>query len=80
MAQNDNKDIIGIIGQIKCPKDFRCYRSGFDILCQAKKYGVESLLECLDEKPDKCLFSFHFGGTYFCKCPLRIYIAEHLSK
>jgi len=78
MASDD--DIVKMIGDIKCPKDFRCYRSGFDVLCKAKKYGVDSLLECLDDEPQDCVFSFHFGGSYFCRCPLRIYIANKLEK
>jgi len=30
------KGIAEIIGELECPKAFRCYRSGFENLCKAK--------------------------------------------
>ena len=34
------KGIAQIIGDLKCPKDFRCYRSGFENLCKASNIGL----------------------------------------
>ena len=41
MEQNQKQEIEKIIGGIKCPKDFKCYKSGFENLCKAKDIGIE---------------------------------------
>jgi hypothetical protein len=55
------KGIAEIIGGLRCPKDFRCYRSGFENLCKAKDFGNRYLLECLEETPEQCKFSVVAG-------------------
>ena len=40
MEQTD-KQIKEIIGHLKCPKNFKCYKSGFDVLCKVKDIGME---------------------------------------
>lgn len=42
MGKTD-KEIKEIIGHLKCPKDFNCYKSGFDVLCKAKDVGIEKV-------------------------------------
>jgi hypothetical protein len=74
------KGIAEIIGDLKCPKDFRCYRSGFENLCKAKDIGIESFLLCLEKNPRECKFSLNIGYEYICECPLRVYIAKKLKK
>jgi len=74
------KGIAEIVGELQCPKDFKCYRSGFKNLCKAKDLGMNTFLQCLEESPRNCPFAFDFGSTYFCKCPLRVYIAKKLKK
>jgi hypothetical protein len=73
-------EIEEIIAQFKCPKDFKCYKSGFEVLCKAKDIGIESFLLCFEEDPRKCKFSFALERGYTCECPLRIYIAKKLKK
>ncbi len=69
-----------IIGGMRCPKDFQCYKSGFETLCKVKEVGLEQYLECLEENPRDCELSFPFGDGYFCQCPLRVYISKELKK
>jgi hypothetical protein len=74
------KEIREIIGDLRCPKDFKCYRSGFENLCKATQVdGVVSYLECLEEDPKECVFSRYVSvgdsSFYLCACPLRKYIA-----
>ncbi len=79
----DLRDILKIeeiIDGIKCPKNFFCYRSGFNSLCKAESIGVASLVLCLEETPQECNFSYFSDDRSFCKCPLRIYIAKELRK
>ena len=60
MEQAD-KEIEEIIGQMKCPKDFRCYQSGLEVLCKAKDIGLDTYLECMEVYPQECRFSVAFG-------------------
>jgi len=82
MEQDNRKEIEEIIGQLKCPKDFKCYRSGFETLCKAEDIGMKTYLKCLEEDASHCLFSMSFGSgsMYFCACPLRVYISKKLKK
>ena len=80
MVLNHKPQIEEIIGGMKCPRDFKCYESGFEDLCKAKDIGLESFSKCLEEDPLECTFAFSFGYSHFCKCPLRVYIAKTLQK
>jgi hypothetical protein len=80
MDEDQRKEIEEIITQFKCPKDFRCYKSGLKVLCKAKDIGLDTYLECMEVYPQKCPFSVAFGYSHFCKCPLRVYIAKKLKK
>ena len=72
-------EIEEIIGGLECPKGFVCYKSGFEVLCKAKRVLDESFLVCLEEYPQQCKFA-NLKGGYVCECPLRIYIAKKLKK
>ena len=80
MLEKYKTEIEKIIGEINCTKGFKCYESGFKILCKAKDIGLDSFLECLEREPNACQFSFPFALTNLCKCPLRVYIANKMKK
>jgi hypothetical protein len=84
MDEKTKKELEEIIGEMKCPKDFRCYKSGLGVLCRAKEIGLETFLECLEENPRDCKFSIKvsasFPKIYLCQCPLRYYIFKKLKK
>ena len=63
--EKHKKEIEKIIGGMKCPRDFKCYKSGFKNLCKAKDIGVEGYVECLEDNPAACVFSVPFGHTFF---------------
>jgi hypothetical protein len=69
-----------IKGRMDCPKNFECVRSNFDNLCQARDFGLKNYVECCEADPQRCGFALSFGETYFCKCPMRVYIAKTLRK
>jgi hypothetical protein len=56
-----------------------CYKSGFKRLCKAKDTGKGLFIECLEEDPKECPFALRLG-SYFCKCPLRVYLISKLKK
>jgi hypothetical protein len=75
------EQIEAIIGGMECPKDFLCYKSGFENLCKASNVDYESLLDCLEENAQNCVFALSFGfSSYFCRCPLRVYLAKNLKR
>ena len=74
------KQIEELVNSLKCPKDFVCYKSGFKKMCRVKDIGIESFLICLDKDSLECRFSVHFGGVYFCQCPLRVLICREYRK
>ena len=78
--QNHKPQIEKIIGGMECPKDFACSKSEFKNLCKAKDIGIESFVQCLESGAWQCEFSFSFGYSYFCRCPLRVYILKNLGK
>ena len=51
-----------ILGQMKCPKRFKCAENGLDQLCQARDVGLDKYLECLEDNPTQCKFAF-FSST-----------------
>ena len=69
-----------IAAQMECPEDFRCARSGFERLCKARAYGLDNILECLEEVPTLCRYAVPYGYVNFCLCPLRTFIAQELGK
>ena len=79
MDQESKKEIEEIIGLFECPRDFRCYKSGLEVLCKARSVADGSMLICFEEHPHECKFLALERG-YICECPLRIYIAKKLKK
>ena len=78
--EKHKKEIEKIIARFKYPKDFKCYKSGFENLGKARGIGIEGYVECLEKNPEDCVFSLSFGYSFLCKCPLRVYIAKNLKK
>jgi hypothetical protein len=37
-------------------------------------------VECLEEKPFICKFAVPFGDSYYCRSPLRVYMAKKLGR
>ena len=79
MEQKHKKRMEEIMRTIECPYDFKCCKSGLTDLGKVKDFGCDLALESLDEKGCMCKFGTLFGRTFFCKCPLRIYIAKELK-
>ena len=68
-----------IMGEMDCPKQFECAKSGFENLCKAKDSGLEHYVDCLEPQPPACSFALSFGVGYLCQCPLRVYLAKELG-
>ena len=79
MKEEVRRKITEIIGEMHCPKDFECAESGFEELCRVRNIGLESYLECLEPDAKYCMFNLPFGKRYYCRCPLRVYLAQTLK-
>jgi hypothetical protein len=80
IIQEHKDQIEQIMSEIYCPRDFPCYKSGFEKIGKIRDIKAEGLLECLEKDSEKCQFSLTFGGGTCCLCPLRIYIASELGR
>jgi hypothetical protein len=80
MEDQHRRELESILADVYCPKLEQCYTTGLEILCKARDIGLQSLVECLEEYPDKCPFSLSLAGLVCCKCPVRVYIAKTLNK
>ena len=85
MNREDRKFIDKIIVEkliegMRCPKDFRCTKTGTEQLCKARDIEEEMCLECLEVNPFDCPFVIDTKYARLCCCPLRIYIAKILKK
>jgi hypothetical protein len=80
MEDTTKKELEKIIGQMRCPKNFVCYKSGFKTLCKAEDVGMKSYLKCMEENPMDCVFSLGYAESHYCTCPLRFYIAKKVGK
>ena len=72
--------VVSFMGELKCPKNFKCYKNKYDKLCKAEYFGETKVLLCLEEEPQSCTFTLSFNDTYYCQCPLRNFIAEEIGK
>ena len=79
MNQAHKEQIEKIIEAMECSKNFKCYKSGFTDICKVKDIGHDSVFECLGEYSYGCEFREYFGHSYYCKCPLRVYLAKELK-
>ncbi len=80
MNEEIKKQIEEIKRQIQCPKHFKCVKSGFEVLCKAKKTNYGEHLECLEPNPRDCAFAVDYDNGYFCNCQLRLFLSMHLSQ
>lgn len=80
IREKHNREVQKIMAETQCPRDFACYKSGFEDLCEAKDAGLDGFAYCLEEVPFAgwCKFSLSFGKRQLCRCRLRIYIARNL--
>ena len=74
------KKIDELMAGMRCPKDFKCAKNGFERLCTAGDFGAETYLECLDLESADCHFALPFGGGRLCECPLRVYLFKKLRR
>ena len=79
LSKSQRKEVQEVISKMECPKDFACYRSDFEKVCNVKEVGPDNLV-CLGSAADRvCGFTTPFEYDYLCGCPLRIYVGRILG-
>jgi len=73
-------ELTEIIGGLKCPKNYHCYRTNYKELCKAEFLGKLKVVHCLEEDSQGCIFSLSYKDAYYCQCPVRNYIAEKIER
>ena len=80
MKEQHWRELERITQNVYCPKLLQCYTTGLEMLCKASDIGLHSLIECLEENPDKCPFALSLPGFRLCKCQVRVYICKNIGK
>jgi hypothetical protein len=80
LTDSQKDEVEKIMALMDCPSDFKCYKSGFENMCEAEYHGLDDFANCLEQAATRCKFKMPFGFGIFCTCPLRVYAAKKLGK
>jgi len=79
MTVEQEEQIKKLMNEIECPFDFNCYKTGFTNLHKILQDmpALEHLVLTSEQSPlPGCIYSYLCGDTYFCKCPLALYVIK----
>ena len=65
-----------IMGSMECPEDFACLQLGKCPHCKANGFKLENSVE-VDGNGRPCKLLSSYGDTYFCNCPLNVYLTKN---
>jgi hypothetical protein len=65
------------IAECGCTKKTKCIDTDFGDVGPVKSVAAGELLECYTDRAKRCQFAVPFGGTHFCRCPVRAYLYKH---
>lgn len=65
--------------EMTCPKNFKCYESGFEHLSKIKLTAGGERVVCLEEHQLRCKYALFYGSLILCQCPLRNYVAKNFN-
>ena len=76
MNEEDKRAVDEIKANVQCNKEFQCLENDSENLCNARDMGLEGYVECIDDEVLGCQFSLPFGDSFFCSCPIRVYLIK----
>ena len=76
IAQDNRLEMDRIRDSLCCEKGFPCCDADFSLAGKVKVIAGGRLLDCLEADAVKCRCALPFGDGFFCRCPLRKYIAQ----
>jgi len=81
IPQQNKTEIEQIMAEMRCLKDFECYKSELENLCKVEDIGVDGSVVCVEQTPRACEFSLFLEyNKRLCLCPLRVYIAKRFNR
>ena len=80
LTQESIQEVETIMGEMDCPFDFQCYKSGFEDLCGSLLVDGGKYIKCVNKKTVECKLSSLPGSEFLCACPLRLYVASKYKK
>lgn len=75
MDRNKKYRIAELKKETDCRYEFVCLKNPFDAIA-IDENGPAGLLRCRGQLPESCEYAVGFGNTYFCKCPMKIFISK----
>ena len=75
----NKEEIEKIMGSMECTNDFECLQTGECPHCTVKGFKLENAVE-VDGKGRSCKLLTAYGDTYFCNCPLNVYLTKNFAK
>lgn len=79
IEQSQREDIKNKIEACGCNKQIKCIDTNFQEVAPVKNIAASELLECYTDKAKGCKFALPFGGTYFCRCPVRAFLLKEFN-
>ena len=78
IAHDYQKKIEKIMGSMECSENFACSQLGKCPHCKANGFKLENSVE-VDGNGRPCKFLSSYGDTYFCNCPLNVYLIKNFA-
>ncbi len=79
VEEDQKEDIRRKIIECGCTKDVKCIDTDFEDVAPVKNIAASDLLECYTDRAKSCKFALPFGGTHFCRCPVRAYLYKEFN-
>jgi hypothetical protein len=79
ITQEHRASIEKIKRKMTCPKNFKCYESGFEKLSKIKIIAGGERIVCLEEDQLRCKYALFYGSLILCQCSLRNYVAKNFN-
>jgi len=77
VLEEQKKQIEAVQQGIQCENGFACCGQESH---KSRFIGAGDLVECLGEQALWCGCALAFGNAHYCRCPLRLYIAQHFHR
>jgi len=79
IEEAQKEDIQQQIKSCGCTKQVKCIDTNFQELAPVRNIADSKLLECYTDKAKGCKFAMPFGGTHFCRCPVRAFLLKEFN-
>jgi hypothetical protein len=79
VTEEQKQDVRRRIEACGCAKKVKCIDTEFQDVAPVRSIVATDLLECRTDRAKGCSFALPFGGTHFCRCPVRAYLFKEFN-